>query len=415
MRVGACGCEQTWEEEMGICLKGLLAGLALSTVFAVGGGGAARAAGDEIVVGAPISLTGSQAGDGQEEKWAYEQAVADINKTGGVTIKGKKMPVRLVIADDESSEGKVAAAVENLVKAQKVDILLSTHSGPMNLAGAIVAEKYKKFYMITTAFPFMWQPYKFKYSALFFFHPGPAAEVPFQIWDKLPANQKPKRPALITEDTPDGKGFAGGFVAAAKKYGYEFAVNEAWATGATDDSALITKLKAANVDAMLVFGSPSDTITLVRQMKELGFSVPYFHGWKGTWTGEFHDALGRDSDYILTDGFWSESFPYPGAKELGARYDKEFKKDSVTVGAFYANAQVLFQAIERAGSTDAEAVHKAIFNQEFKDTVVGPLKFDETGFALITSVATQWWQGKHQLIFPNGNWTYRPAPAWNKR
>jgi branched-chain amino acid transport system substrate-binding protein len=166
MRVGACGCEQTWEEEMGICLKGLLAGLALSTVFAVGGG-AARAAGDEIVVGAPISLTGSQAGDGQEEKWAYEQAVADINKTGGVTIKGKKVPVRLVIADDESSEGKVAAAVENLVKAQKVDILLSTHSGPMNLAGAIVAEKYKKFYMITTAFPFMWQPYKFKYSALF--------------------------------------------------------------------------------------------------------------------------------------------------------------------------------------------------------------------------------------------------------
>ena len=87
----------------------------------------------------------------------------------------------------------------------------------------------------------------------------------------------------------------------------------------------------------------------------------------------------------------------------------------MTVGAFYANAQVLAQAIEKAGSTDASAIHDAIFGQEFKDTVVGDLKFDDTGFALIPSVATQWWQGKHQLIYPDGTWTYKPAPAWDKR
>ncbi|QDC00467.1 amino acid ABC transporter substrate-binding protein [Mesorhizobium sp. 8] len=396
-------------------LKGILAGLALSSALTLGGITVAVAGDGEIVVGAPISLTGPLAGDGKEQEWAYQQAVADINKAGGIEIDGKKLPVKLVVADDESSESKVAAALENLIKVQKVDILLSTHSGPMNIAGAIVAEKYKKFYMITTCFPFEWQPLKLKYSALFFFHPGPGSEVPFEIWQKLPPEQRPKNPALVTEDSPDGKGFGAGFVAAAEKYGYKFAVNDPWAIGATDDSALITKLQAANVDAMLVFGSPADTITLIRQMKELGFSVPYFHGWKGTWTGEFHDALGADSDYVLTDGFWSESFPYKGAKELGERYDKEFKKDSVTVGAFYANAQVLFQAIERAGSTDADKVHDAILNKEFKDTVVGDLKFDETGFALIPSVATQWWQGRHQLIYPNGDWTYKPAPAWDKR
>ena len=300
-------------------LKGILAGLALSAAFALGGAGMADAADGEIVVGAPISLTGPFAGDGKEQEWAYQQAVADINKDGGIDVNGKKVPVRLVVADDESTEAKVAAALENLIKVQKVDILLSTHSGPLNVAGAIVAEKYKKFYMITTAFPFEWQPLKLKYSALFFFHPGPGAEVPFEIWQKLPPEERPKHPALVTEDSPDGKGFGAGFLAAAEKYGYKFAVSDPWAPGATDDSALITKLQAANVDAMLVFGSPADTITLIRQMKELGFSVPYFHGWKGTWTGEFHDALGPDSDYVLTDGFWSESFPYKGAKELGER------------------------------------------------------------------------------------------------
>jgi len=413
----AAGYTATVEEKMQISLKAMLAAILASAALAGGQAGPARAAGNEIVIGAPISLTGPLAGDGKEQKWAYEQAVADINKQGGVMIAkaGKKLPVRLVVADDESSEGKVAAALEGLIKVQNVDILLSTHSGPMNIAGAIVAEKYKKFYMITTCFPFEWQPLKLKYSALFFFHPGPGAEVPFEIWEKLPADQKPKKPALVSEDSPDGKGFGGAFVAAAKKHGYQFAVNDPWAIGATDYSALITKLKGAGVDAMLVFGSPADTITLVRQMKELGFSVPYFHGWKGTWTGEFHDALGTDSDYIMTDGFWSESYPYTGSKELGQRFQNEFKKDSVTVGAFYANAQVLLRAIEAAGSTDAEAVHNAIFGKEFKDTIVGDLKFDQTGFALITSVATQWWQGKHRLVYPTGDWTYKPAPAWGKR
>ena len=29
-------------------------------------------------------------------------------------------------------------------------------------------------------------------------------------------------------------------------------------------------------------------------------------------------GLGPDSDYICFDGFWSETLPYPYAKELGA-------------------------------------------------------------------------------------------------
>lgn len=375
----------------------------------------ALAADGEIVIGAPISITGPMAGDGAEQVWAYEQAVADVNAAGGLMVDGKRLPVRLVIADDESAEGKVTSAMENLIKAQDVDVLLSTHSGPMNLAGAIVAEKYKKFYMITTAFPFEWQPYNFKHSALFFFHPGAGSEVPFEIWAKLPEDQRPKHPALVVEDTPDGAGFGAGFVAAAEKYGYTYSVNQPWAVGATDYSALITKLQAAETDAMLVFGSPADTITLVRQMKELGFSVPYFHGWKGTWTGEFADALGADSNYILTDGFWSAHYPYNGSKELGDRFEAEFGKDSVTVGAFYANAQVLMQAIEKAGSLESGAIGDVIRGHTFDDTVVGPLEFDAGGFALIPSVATQWWEGRHQLLYPDGDWTYRPAPAWDAR
>ena len=88
----------------------------------------------EIVVGSTICLTGPQAAPGADLKWAYEQAVADINKAGGIPVKqyAKKLPVKLVIADDESDAGKAASAVEKLIKLDKVDLLLATHSTPID-------------------------------------------------------------------------------------------------------------------------------------------------------------------------------------------------------------------------------------------------------------------------------------------
>ena len=41
----------------------------------------------EIRVGAINSITGMNAMTGAECKWAYEQAVADVNKKGGVFVK----------------------------------------------------------------------------------------------------------------------------------------------------------------------------------------------------------------------------------------------------------------------------------------------------------------------------------------
>jgi branched-chain amino acid transport system substrate-binding protein len=373
----------------------------------------------EILVGAPLSLTGIFAMDGQEQRWAYEQAIAEVNGKGGIYVKGagKKLPVKLVIADDESEPAKVAAALEKLIKMDKVDLMLSTHSGPLNMAGAIVAEKYKKFYMMTTCWPFLWEPKNFKWSALFFFTAGGGAEVPFKIWATLPEKDRPKKPALVMEDSLDGKGFGEGFKAHAKKYGYTFAVDEPWAIGAKDYSAQILKMKANNVDAILLFGAPTDCITLVRQIKEIGLNVKYLHGWKGTWTGEFYTALGKDSNYILCDGFWSEDYPYPGVKELAKKYYEKYKKHSVSIGAFYANAQILFKAIERAGSTDSAKVRDQVFGGTFKGTVMGDLKFNPKGLALFESTASQWWDGKQMLVYPfiKGAWKLKMMPPWGQR
>ncbi|MDE2615095.1 MAG: ABC transporter substrate-binding protein, partial [Burkholderiales bacterium] len=80
----------------------ILSLMAGTTASAVLPGIAFAAAPTEVTIGAPISMTGLLAADGLEQKWAYEQAVADVNAKGGVFNKaaGKKLPVKLVVADD---------------------------------------------------------------------------------------------------------------------------------------------------------------------------------------------------------------------------------------------------------------------------------------------------------------------------
>src|SRR5208283_3158030 len=81
-------------------------------------GGAYGSDKKEIIVGAINSMTGPNNMTGAEQKWSYEQAVADINKKGGVFVKdlGKKLPIKLVFADDKSLPDEAAAGMERLIR-----------------------------------------------------------------------------------------------------------------------------------------------------------------------------------------------------------------------------------------------------------------------------------------------------------
>ena len=344
----------------GTWLVGLAVLVALSFFFSPAGlQGADK---KEIVIGTPLPVTGVASQEGNEERWAYEEAVADVNAKGGIFVKeyNKKLPVKLIVADIESDPGKAAGAVERLVKVDKVDLLLSSFAANFVMPTAIAAEKFKVYYHGNTCFPVVWRGAKLKWSTIFFFELDKGAEIPYQILDTLPAAEKPKNFALLMEDTADGRAFGGGLGEAAKKYKWEIALNEPLGVAAKDYSAQILKLKSKGIDGAILFASGGDCITFVRQMKEAGLNLKYLHGYKGTWNGDFWKALGKDANYVLCDGFWSEDWPYPKGKELGERYSKKFGKRSVAIGLYYATCQILWEAIEKAGSVDSAKVKDSV-------------------------------------------------------
>ena len=366
------------------------------------------AAPTEIRVGAIVCLTGVRAMAGAEQKWAYEQAVADINKKGGIYVAElkKKLPLKLIIADDKSLNDQAAAGMEKLIRNDKVRFALSDNGLELNRAAATVAEKYKVYFAMTSTWRDLVESWNFKWVSNFFFTGPEAARVPFLIWESLPKADRPQRPILMMEDNVDGQAFAGGFKAMAKEYGYSFAVDDSYAPGAKDYSAQILKWKSANADALIVLAGPADGITMLRQINEAGLKLKYIHGFMGFWPSEFVQALGKDANYIIHDGLWAENSGAPGAKDLGQRFKAHFKRDSVSVGLFYANVQVLARAIEKAGSIDAGKVRDAVFGGEFKGTVMGDLKFNNKGVAPSPSFALQWWNGERMPVYP-------PVPqAW---
>jgi branched-chain amino acid transport system substrate-binding protein len=368
----------------------------------------------EILIGAINSLTGENALTAKELKWAYEQAIADVNKKGGISVKdlNKKLPVKLVFADDKSTADGGAAAMERLIKVNKVDLVLSSNITPINLAAATVAEKYKMYYAIATSWLDFVEKEKFKYVSDIFTDTGRAAIAPFEIWKSLPADQRPKNPAMLIEDSPDGQGFGAGLKATAQAAGFKFVVDEPFNVGANDFSAQILKYKAAKVDALIALMSPEQAVLLVRQMKEQAYRIPYLHGFKGFWPREFEKTLGKDSNYIIHDGFWSSKNGAPGSDDLQKRFIKQFKNDSVSVGLSYANAQILCMAVEKAGSLKPEKVRDAVFGKEFKGTILGDVKYNEKGLAYSPLLALQWLDGERIQLFPAVKGVkYKPAPA----
>lgn len=393
--------------------------LGIGLLFAVNPVFAAPKVPDKIVIGTHLPLTGGLASVGQEQKWAYEIAVADINAAGGVFYKpaGKKLPVELVVFDDESDPGRAATAVERLIKQRKVDCILSGHAAAYGvITGCITAEKYKQYYHGTACFIPLWQERNFQWSTMLFFDLVENCSIPYELWNEFPEEARPKNPAIFMEDTFDARGLATVLREQAKVYGYDIKVDINWAPGAKDFSTQIIKAKDAGVDAILVFGDVADCVTLVRQMKANNWAPKFFMGWRGTWPAEFWDAVGDAGQYVISDGHWSRTYPYPGSEELGTRFREKFGKDSVSVGAFYAVAQILFQAIEKTESLDPATLRKTVIENEY-DTVLGRIKYADDGSATYPSPAFQWLDGIQVTIWPKdlAVGTLQWAKPWKDR
>jgi len=99
----------------------------------------------EITVGLSISLTGRFRPQGQQALQGIRLWRSYINAQGGIAVRnGEKRSVRLIWYDDRSQISFARKNVFQLLREDKIDILLGPYSSSLTMAVVETAEEYKK-------------------------------------------------------------------------------------------------------------------------------------------------------------------------------------------------------------------------------------------------------------------------------
>jgi branched-chain amino acid transport system substrate-binding protein len=354
-----------------------------------------------VVLGASIPLSGPLAGFGICQQWGYETAVKDMNQAGGISIDGTPRRIRLLIRDDETNPALTAENTERLIAGDGAAALLGSCTPPLVHAGAAVAER-SKIPLVTGCNPLgaFRAARQWAYAWNLFFDEHDLASVPFRMMADMGLATN-KKVAILTDDGPHESKLAGQlWPAQAASAGCTVVHNAALPGDPGQLEAAISQAQATGADIVLVDAIPPQAIALRQQMARAGFAPRLLVVEKGGEPEAFAQATGGSSDGVLVSGYWHPSFPYPGASDLGRRFQAETQR---TPGAQIANAhavaQVLLDAIARAGSLDGERINAAIAATD-KSYVVGPVKFAADHTAPIALTMTQWQGGRARVVWP---------------
>jgi branched-chain amino acid transport system substrate-binding protein len=349
----------------------------------------------KIAVAGPV--TGQYASFGTQMTNGAELAVADINAAGGVL--GKQLDLEI---GDDACDPKQAVAIANQMAGENVPLVAGHFcSGSSIPASNVYAES--NLVMIS---PASTNP------ALTDHRAGPNIYRVIGRDDQqggvagayLAKNFGDKNVAIIDDKTAYGKGLADEVKKALNAAGVQEVLNESYTAGEKDYSALVSKLKQADVGALFVGGYHTEAGLILRQMRDQGM-----------------DAVLMGGDALVTQEYWSITGPAgegtlmtfspdprknPAAADVVARFKEKGIEPEGYVLYTYAAIQAWKEAAEKAGTTDAAAVVKALNEGEF-DTVIGKLRFDAKGDPNLEPYAVyRWSDGSYEQL---GDET--PSPA----
>ncbi len=398
---------------VGLVMSMMVAGMGMAV--------AAAPAPTSIKLGAAIALTGAMASGGKDVRAGYEIAVKHINDAGGVMVKeyNKKLPLELLIVDDESDSVKTTTRLDKFSSVDNVVAFLGGFSSDLNVVGMSTAEKNKVPWIgVTVAAE---APFKkgFKYVFVPFSLAGDQVVAFYDMLDSIPKDQRPTKIGHLELQVDWGLE-SGEYVRdLAKKRGYTVVAEQKYAPPTKDFSSSILALKSAGAEAIYSVPTPPQSIMIVKQMKELNFAPKVTCFIRGPDLSTYWDAMKQDANYVISDGNWDETMKFPGNDRVVKDYrakDPNIASIGIPVGCAYAAIQILAKAIETAGTLDRETLRNTIGKVEMM-TVRGPIKFRENGSCHIVYGFRQWQNGKNVLIWPKDVATGKLllAPVWDKR
>ena len=398
----------------------------------------AQAKGKPIVVGAPIPRASAY---GQNGERGMILATEEINAAGGVKVGKEMRPFQLEIIDTRDEEpgvptSEVLLAIEKLILQKKVDMIAG---GPcMSECGLAALDLYAKYKTLDVVSIGCYTPgwdkkvatdiekYKFSWR-----ESGSVAwyiKEAIDLLHKIKADYGFTKMFISIDDSAMCRGAAQIVSDLAVKDGWEIVGNDKHPIGTTDYSAALNDCKKSGAQVLFMWAYSPETSILLKQWAEMEVpALPIGFIGAAEDPGFWQASNGKGAYTIVT---LSEAGNVPTkVTPLSMKFYENFKKRwgvpprSTGCVSAYEAMFVLKDAIERAGTTDKEALVAALAKTNLP-AVRGTIRFNENhqivyGYDPKTSVLgcwVQWQNGERVAIFPEPVATGKiQMPPWLKK
>jgi branched-chain amino acid transport system substrate-binding protein len=323
---------------------------------------------ETVRIGVVQPMTGPVAYDGNIYVNTVKMLVDDLNAKGGVL--GKK--IELVVEDGACNPAQSVNAAEKLVVRDKVVGLLGAFCSTSTAAVMEVAKKHKVPLItgISTAAQLTEQgnPYFFRAVAT-------TPMLGNAFGPVLPKAVKAKRFAFLTLNDDWGRSMQASYPKAIESGGGQIVANEFFQQSDLQFLSQITKVKAANPDAIVLAANTQQAVALSKQIRELGVTAPLVG--EGAWSSDSYIKLAgpaAEGVYGLVEYVYTIKSPINEAfvKEFQAKLKENPSKFA---GAAHNAIHIMVEAVRRAGAADPEKIREALEKTDYNG-LVGNIKFD---------------------------------------
>ncbi len=394
----------------------------------------------EIKVGVIYPLTGPAASTGAELRSALELA-ADIVNNGAKSVPGlpfsagggiaslKGAKIKLVFADHQGNPQVGATEAERLITQEKVVAIVGCYNSNVTATASQVAERNKIPFLNPESSSASLTARGFKW----FFRTTPHDDLFvhnfFEFLKELKAKKgvNVQRLALFNENTLWGTETTKLETKLAGEQGYQLTSSVLYPAKSTQLTSEVQTLKGGNPQVVMQSSYLGDALLSMKTYKELGFTPDMIlandAGFSDT---EFVKTLGKDADFIISREVWSLDLATrnPLIKQANELFNSRYKINFTGNSArSFTGLLVLADALQRAASTEPEAIRAALAATDIKGSALimpwAGVKFDATGQNTLGSgILVQIIDGKYQTVWPFAIAAHDvvwPMPKWDAR
>lgn len=359
-----------------------------------------------IKVGALYPLSGELAQIGDNVRNGLVLAVEDINAAGGIRSMGGAK-IELVFGDTQGKPDVGVSEVDRLVQQEGVVAIIGCYQSAVTIPATQEAERLQVPFIVDIAVANKITERGFRWV----FRVGPKADSyaadQVAFLKDLPSLGGPeiRKVALLHEDTDWGQSTAEAQKRFLKEAGIEVLTEVTYPANAADLTTEVSKAAATNPDAILTVTYLNDAVLITQAREKLGLkNILFMDTAGGTIDPEYIQRLGSAADGMLTVVEFSKFAK--GSAELNERYRARFGEDMTgnSVHSYQAGL-VLADALERAGTTEKNALRDAIARTDMSGEKVvlpsGRVQFGEDGqnkFARLYVVQIQ--KGELMPVWP---------------